>query len=64
MSKGIIAVIKADDLNYALQVCRAAGFQRPLYREVEINGKNYIVFSELPAAILLKIQVEKGVDLL
>lgn len=64
MNRGIIAVIRADDLEYALQVCRAAGIQRPFYREVEINGSLYIVFSELPAAIALKIQVERGVDLI
>lgn len=64
MGSGIIAVIKPDNLPQALQVCRAAGIQRPLYREVEIKGQVYIVFSELPAAVLLKIQVEMGVKLI
>lgn len=63
MKNGVIAVIRPDNLPKALQICKAAGIQRPLYRDVDIKGESYIVFAELPPAILLKIQIEIGVEL-
>lgn len=59
----MVAVVGADDLQFAINVLRQYGVKIPVYSQLEHNGQTYYVFEKAPAAALIKIQLTKGVDL-
>lgn len=63
MGSGTYAIVPISRVREASSILQAAGVQRPSYRPVTINGKDYAVFSEGPIAVLIKIQAELGVKL-
>lgn len=58
----MIVVVADRDKEYAEDVIRSYG-ATPVGSVLVVNQQKYWVFEKAPAAALLKIQLEKGVDL-